>query len=141
MCVASMSTRLLFVCIGNTCRSPMAAALAEAHGALAESAGVSAQVSDRAAPNAIRALKDARGLSLRDHEPRDVSDVRLADFDQIVAMDPTVAHRLHVEHGVDTDTLVTWAVSDPYGGMLIDYRRCLEKIATALEDFLASSGE
>jgi protein-tyrosine-phosphatase len=133
-----MNAQILFVCTGNTCRSPVAAALAEARGIAAASAGVAAERGDGAAPNAIRALREARGLSLQDHEPRDVSDVPLADADRIVAMSPAVARRLRDEHDVDPDALITWAISDPYGGSLGDYRWCLEQISTALDDLLAS---
>jgi len=133
-----MSTQILFVCAGNTCRSPMAKALAEARGVSATSAGVAAAAGDGAAPNAVRALRDARGLSLRDHTPRDVSDIPLARADRIVAMTPSVARRLHSEHDVDPDTVVTWAISDPYGSSLTDYRRCLEQISTALDDLVGT---
>jgi len=114
----------------------MAEALAEARGVAVESAGVSAQAGDRAAPNAIRALRDARGLSLQGHAPRDVADVDLAAVDRVVAMSPAVAHQLEAEHEVDSGTLVTWAISDPYGGSLADYRWCLEQIAAALDDLV-----
>ncbi|MFB6272649.1 MAG: protein tyrosine phosphatase [Salinibacter sp.] len=131
-----MSTQFLFVCTVNTCRSPMAEALAEARGVAAESAGVAAQGGDGAAPNAVRALRDARGLSLHDHEPRDVSEGDLSGADHIVAMSPAVARRLRENHDVDPDALITWAISDPYGESLADYRWCVEQIATALDDLL-----
>jgi protein-tyrosine phosphatase len=131
-----MPRRLLFVCTGNTCRSPLAAALAGERGAAAESAGVAAQSGDGAAPYAARALRDARGLALTDHAPRDVGDVDLTAFDRVVAMDPSVARRLRTEHDVDDDTLVTWAIPDPYGGSLADYRYCLEQIDAALDRLL-----
>ena len=35
------------------------------------------------------------------------------------------------------DRLVTWAVSDPYGGTPADYRWCLEQIDAALDDLLS----
>jgi protein-tyrosine-phosphatase len=116
----------------------MAAALARARGVAAESAGVSAALGDGAAPNAVRALRDARDLSLRDHEPRDVSDVDLAAFDRVVAMSPAVARRLRAEYDGPSDSLVTWATPDPYGGTLADYRWCLEQIDAALNDLIAS---
>ncbi len=131
-----MSVRLLFVCTGNTCRSPIAAALAQDRGIPAASAGVAAQRGDGAAPYAVRALQSARGLDLHDHAPRDVADLNLNDFDQIVAMDATVARRLRTEHDVDAERLATWAVPDPYGSPLADYRYALEQIDAALDRLL-----
>ncbi len=116
----------------------MAEALAKARGISAESAGVSAARGDGAAPNAERALREARGLSVRSHTPRGVSDVDLTAVEQIVAMSPAVAQRLQDEHDVPPDPLVTWAIPDPYGGSLADYRWCLEEISAALDDLLAS---
>ncbi|MEF8816839.1 MAG: protein tyrosine phosphatase [Salinibacter sp.] len=133
-----MSTSLLFVCTGNTCRSPMAEALAEAQGVSAESAGVSAAPGDGPAPNAERALREARGLSLRPHTPRDVSEVNLLAAERVVAMSPAVARRLREDHDVPPDVLVSWAVPDPYGGSRADYRWCLTEISAALDALLAS---
>jgi protein-tyrosine phosphatase len=45
-----MSTRVLFVCTGSACRSPMAEALAETRGVAATRAGILAAPGDGAAP-------------------------------------------------------------------------------------------
>lgn len=132
-----MSISLLFVCTGNTCRSPMAAALAESRGKNAESAGVSAQRGDGAAPFAVRVLRTARGLDLQSHAPKGVESVTLSDVERIVAMDATVAGQLRTEYDVPADRLVTWSIPDPYGGSLADYRYCLEQIRAALDRLLA----
>jgi len=132
-----MFTRILFVCTGNTCRSPIAEALAQARDVAAESAGVAAQRGDGAAPYAARALRQARGLPLHDHTPRDVTDLDLSSFDRIVAMDATVAQRLSTEHDVDAERLATWTIPDPYGGSPADYRYALEQIDAALDRLLS----
>lgn len=132
-----MPQRLLFVCTGNTCRSPLAEALAEANGVVAESAGVAAQRSDGAAPYAARALQAARGLSLDAHTPQSVDALDLSSFDRIVALDADVARRLRTDHEVEDDWLVTWSIPDPYGGSMADYRLCLEQIDTALTRLLS----
>mgnify|MGYP000072964919 CR=1 FL=1 len=129
-----MSDRLLFVCQGNTCRSPIAAALARNEGLDAESAGLDPPAGRRATPNAVRALRDARGLDLSSHTPRSITDVDRSAFDRIVAVTPAVARRLHSAHDVPEARLVTWSIPDPYGGPLADYRWCVEQIAMALED-------
>ena len=115
----------------------MAEALAREQGLSAESAGISAQRGDGAAPYAARALRHARGLDLREHAPRDVTALDLSRFERIVAMDATVARRLRTEHDVDTDALVTWAIPDPYGGPLADYRYALAQIDAALDRLLS----
>jgi protein-tyrosine phosphatase len=132
-----MASRILFVCTGNTCRSPMAEALARDRGLAAESAGVAAQRGDGAAPYAVRALRQARGLDLEGHAPRDVTDVALPRFDRVVAMDATVAQRLRADPTAVGDRLVTWSVPDPYGGSMADYRLCLEQIDAALDRLLS----
>lgn len=116
----------------------MAEALARERGLVAESAGVAAQRGDGAAPYAARALRQARGLDLGDHTPRDVTTLDLHRFDRIVAVDASVARRLRTEHDVDADALVTWAIPDPYGGSLADYRYSLEQIDTALNRLLGA---
>ena len=112
----------------------MAAALAQEQGLDAQSAGLDPPAGRRAAPTAVRALRDARGMSLSHHTPQSVDDVRLSAFDRIVAVTPAVARRLRSEHDAPETRLVVWAIPDPYGGPLADYRWCVEQIAMALED-------
>ena len=89
-----MGVRVVFVCTGNTCRSPMAAALFERYvreepGLAAcdvqvASAGLHAAAGAPAAPEAVRALR-AVGLSLEGHRARPFDD-ELAACDVILAM-------------------------------------------------------
>lgn len=116
----------------------MAAALAKQCGLDAESAGIRVRRGNHAAALAVRALRDARGLDLSGHTPRSVNTLALSTFDRVVALSPSVAQRLRTEQGVSDDLLTVWAVPDPVGGSLADYRLCLENIDTALDDLVST---
>lgn len=84
---------VLFVCIGNTCRSPMAAALAQqflGSTARVESAGTAASSGSAATSDAVEVMKE-RGLNLESHRSRPVQSVNLGGYDLIVALTPSIA--------------------------------------------------
>lgn len=78
--------RILFVCIGNACRSQMAEAFARAYGGdvlVASSAGL---FPARALPpDTLRAMKE-KDLDLSGHVPKSVVDLDGAQFDLILNM-------------------------------------------------------
>ncbi|MFQ5881451.1 MAG: low molecular weight phosphatase family protein [Candidatus Methylomirabilales bacterium] len=133
--------RLLFVCCGNTCRSPMAARLAQkmlkGH-VQAESAGI-APSRDRATDGAIRVMAE-EGIDLSDHRPRDVADLSLDDFDYVVGMDPSV-HRYIKKHcRIAPNRLISWDIDDPYGQETDAYTRCIQAIGSHIKDLVTQLG-
>lgn len=114
-------SRVLFVCSGNTCRSPMAARIAQrvfgpTHTVL--SAGAETGSGAPAAKNAITALKEI-GLDLSKHRSVDVQDLDIASFDVVVIFRPSSGELISIPDAVPMTYL---DVADPYGGTLDDYR-------------------
>lgn len=133
--------RLLFVCIGNICRSPMAAGLAQkmlqGH-AQVESAGI-APFGNSAAEGTLHVLQQ-EGIDLSEHNPRDVTELSHRDYDCIVALDPLVYRYLNENCRVPRIKLIAWDIDDPYGQDIDAYTRCLESIRSHIEDLLAQLG-
>lgn len=127
--------RILFVCSGNTCRSPLAAALANSHlrGITAESAGTLPGYS--VAKHTVELAADLVNVDLATHVPRDVRDLELDSFDIVVALDSMTANDLK-DVLAPSQRLVCWEVRDRYRGTLDDYRRCAEQIAVRLPELV-----
>ena len=147
-----MGTRILFVCTGNTCRSPMAEALCKqflaesldckpeelgAKGFEVRSAGVSAGHRQPASRESVTALGD-HGYLLENHASQMVSEELLASADLIYAMTrshrdlllmdfPDLADRVELLDPDDYD------VPDPYGQSLSVYQMTADAIREALE--------
>jgi protein arginine phosphatase len=125
--------RVLFVCGGNTCRSPMATALAHSLSAnlQADSAGV--DPGDVVQKHAVDVIRELTNVNISDHEPRDVGDVDLQSYDVVVALDDRAAREMSWLLGDGPPTLCTEPVPDPFGGSKEDYRRCAEQIRGVID--------
>ena len=82
--------RVLFVCAGNTCRSPFAEAVARREGHVdVESAGLTASAGDASPEDAIAAAREL-GVDLASHRARRLTRDMVERADVIVGM--TTAH-------------------------------------------------
>lgn len=129
---------VLFVCTGNTCRSPLAEALtrveAESRDAhvTVSSAGIYAADGTPASPQSVDAAA-RRGADLTEHRSKRLGPAVLADADLVLAMTSSQLGALRTEYGRELNVaLVTDflpldhdrhgdSVSDPFGGGQEEY--------------------
>lgn len=142
-----MGSLVLFVCTGNTCRSPMAEALfrmALPPGSpwRAASAGLAAREGAQASETAIAALREAGG-DLRAHRSRPVTAELVQASAAIVVMTGAHALQIHTRfpyardklfllRSFDPDSPALSDVSDPFCGTLDEYRCCRDLIRRAM---------
>lgn len=127
---------ILFVCLGNICRSPIAEAMAReivGDDVRVESAGLIAMSGNRATPEAVEAARE-RGFDIRHHRARNLAEIDLTSFDRIVALNRDIAERLARDYDVSPEALVVWEVEDPFGLDSDVYRSCASEIQKALQE-------
>ena len=140
--------RILLVCTGNTCRSPMAAALLQdrlkawgvADAVEVSSAGIAAWTGQAASAAAIEVMA-RQGLALAAHRARQIDSGQVYANDLVLAM--TRSHKeslLCIAPGARNKifTLAEYAgldadVADPFGGAVQVYQACADQLAELLD--------
>ncbi len=152
---------IVFVCTGNTCRSPMAEGLFRnllaqrlkcqphdltARGFAVTSAGLAGDFGSQASPESVEMMR-RRGIDLRAHASQPLTDRLLAHADRCYTMTnhhrnaileshPELAGRIQVLARDGTD------ISDPIGCGMNEYSACAASIeqhlAKILDEILAS---
>lgn len=86
--------RLVFVCQGNICRSPLGEAVVHQHGIPAISFGLDTRGNDSADSRAT-AWAQANGYNLNDHVTRRVDQYEPKEGDLLIGMEPKHIRQLH----------------------------------------------
>jgi tRNA threonylcarbamoyl adenosine modification protein (Sua5/YciO/YrdC/YwlC family) len=153
--------RILFVCTGNTCRSPLAAAIFQKHlaaqlgkspedlnelGYRVTSAGTFAVAGSAASEHAVDVAREM-GFDLSRHSSRPISRELLLEVDHVYALSHS-HHQILQRMIADLEPsaqprlerLCEEGVTDPVGGDIETYRRCAREIDTAVRRVLRVNG-
>lgn len=132
---------IIFVCTGNTCRSPMAEFLFKDYlkqkkrtaDFSVSSAGLLAEKGSTLSPQADTVLTDLGVKHASDRKAR-VYTVQMAmDSDLIIAMSERHAERCSSDNALSFERIIGEPIPDPYGGTVEEYAACAEKMRSAFE--------
>lgn len=132
--------KIVFICTGNTCRSPMAEgmfnALAEKYGldAHAVSCGYAVFGASRSNPMAVKAASDY-GVDISGHISTRLTADLTEGADRVLCMTGDQAELLS-GLGTPARKLAVSDIEDPYGGAQKEYERAAEQIARAVESLV-----
>ena len=126
---------ILFICTGNTCRSPMAEGYLNSkklYGVTAQSRGIAADGSP-VSENSKTVMAEA-GIDISGHVSRQVTDTDIDEADKIICLSRSHAAAL-AQAGVPAFKLsvLGGGISDPFGGSPEVYRNCRDEIFRAVD--------
>jgi protein-tyrosine phosphatase len=147
--------RIVFVCTGNTCRSPLAEVLCKkllaerlgcspgelpGHGFCVQSAGLAAMMGGEAAPEAVEVAHQL-GVDLTGHRSQQLTTDLVAHADHLIAMTRSHVRSLSVHvagFGPEPRLLSQEGqdLPDPIGCDQAVYRECAQQILRDLEQLL-----
>ncbi|OBH48661.1 metalloregulator ArsR/SmtB family transcription factor [Mycobacterium mantenii] len=132
---APTATRsVLFLCTGNSARSPMAAALLKQRGqGRIRTASAGSHPKAELHANALRVMRDEYGIDLGGTRPQPLAAVSRRRFDCVITLCDKVR-----EYARDHDLATTthWSVPDPSSAGYPEFRRVASELSQRVDFFL-----
>jgi arsenate reductase len=127
-------TRILFACVGNSCRSQMAEAFCRALGQDVECASAGSRPASRVQPDTVAVMGEV-GIDISGARPKGFKGLPDLRYDYLVTMGCEVVCPF-----LPGAKEVKWEIPDPYGRGIDEYRRVRDIIHRQVRDLLESLG-
>ncbi|MCD7774177.1 MAG: low molecular weight protein arginine phosphatase, partial [Clostridiales bacterium] len=133
---------IVFVCTGNTCRSPMAEAIfrektQEFSGyCTVISCGLAASVGSPPSDNAVKVMSEI-GIDISAHRSNPMSMYIIDRADYIICLSESHLNALK-PYAEGKLILLGGGISDPFAGSEDTYRKCRDEISDGIDKLLAS---
>jgi len=130
----SRKTKVLFVCIGNMCRSPMAEGFARDKGAdVVESYSAGLHPTGVVSEDAILMMEE-HGVDITRQRSKGLEEVPFDDMDIVVSI--TGIPAAEVFPSDFKGKLIDWKIDDPIGSPLSVFRRVRDEIEEHVKNLL-----
>ena len=132
--MASKKNKVVFICIGNMCRSPIAEGFARAKGSdVVEVFSAGIHPTGQISHDAIHVMEEL-GIDISDLQSNGLNDVPLGEIGMVVSMTGFPAREyLPLTY---TGTVIDWDIDDPIGRSLSTFHRVRDEIQTKVLDLL-----
>jgi arsenate reductase (thioredoxin) len=126
--------RILFVCIGNSCRSPMAEGFANYYGShLLHASSAGSHPARIIQPETIQVMQE-KGIDISQQGSKGLLDVNLDWMDWVIVFDASLARSIRLPSRKTQQ--LNWFVADPIGRSMDLYRAVRDEIQVKVLDFI-----
>lgn len=132
--------KIMFICSGNTCRSPLAEGLFKKYlqennitNIEVSSAGLGAFSGDEVSVNSVLVAKN-RGVDISSHRARNINPEHLLATDLFFCM--TDSHKKALSPYCDSEKIKVFDIPDPYGRPIEAYEECAKQLESKFPDIL-----